>query len=162
MWTSALSTRPLKYEYFVRRMTFVKARIDTQIISAPHPGVQATEGAEPSFGGYLAVETTPSGLSLVYKSSNKPLALQTFERSKKKPWRTRRIKGRSRLRTRVRHRFHGNLGEDLVEQSFVSAEDFAELSVRRNLEMVVVEWERGFSFLGLNYGGLEMEMASSR
>ncbi|KAM0965397.1 hypothetical protein ACFX2C_021312 [Malus domestica] len=58
--------------------------------------------------------------------------------------------------------FHGNLGEDSVEQSFVSAEDFAELSVRRNLEMLVVGWEHGFSFLGLNCGSLEMEMAASR
>ncbi|KAM1303770.1 hypothetical protein PS2_021074 [Malus domestica] len=106
----------------------------------PHPG------AEPSLCGYLAVEPPPSGLPV----------LQTFERSEKKPWRTRRIKRRSRLRTRARvnHRFHGYLGEDLVEQSIFSAENFAELSVRRNLEMVVVGWEPNFSFLGLNCGSL--------
>ncbi|KAM0962115.1 hypothetical protein ACFX13_021710 [Malus domestica] len=44
----------------------------------------------------------------------------------------------------------------------ICREDFAELSVRWNLEVVVVGWERGFPFLGLNRGSLEMEMAALR
>ncbi|CAN6676334.1 unnamed protein product [Malus baccata var. baccata] len=45
----------------------------------------------------------------------------------------------------------------------ICRDDFAELSVRWNLEVVVVVgWERGFPFLGLNRGSLEMEMAALR
>ncbi|KAM2018406.1 hypothetical protein ACFX1T_021350 [Malus domestica] len=69
----------------------------------------------------------------------------------------REVKGSNSVR--VRHRFHGNLGEDLVERSSFSAEDFVELSVRRNLEKMVVGWEHGLSFLGLNCGSLEIELA---
>ncbi|KAM2865321.1 hypothetical protein COP2_021530 [Malus domestica] len=45
-------------------------------------------------------------------------------------------------------------GRGFCRTVLFSAKDFAELPVRRNLEIVVVGWESGFSFLGLNCGGL--------